>query len=195
MRNVFSTKKIFHHKFFIQICQDVQSSTERDDCTIVFTVDLVFCVDKSLWIVANLIRSHDFFPHHKWVIIRRLANSRHAFIWLFLSDGIFCVILLFKSVTHSILHIVDQGNFNLFYIRDMKHKTNFLWDANTKFVLSSLSPCLVTPMLQIAIKHLKVSLFARFLRGVAFLCPCKMQFFSAHFTATVPPLSTSLVWF
>jgi len=53
--------------------------------------------------------------------------------------------------------------------------------------MSSLSPRPPIQMLQIAIKHLKVSLFVCFLRGVPFLCPWKMSFFSARFTTRASP--------
>ncbi len=54
--------------------------------------------------------------------------------------------------------------------RQKKWKMSVLVEFEVFTKMSSLSPLLAISMLQIVIKHLKWSLFVRFLRGVPFLC-------------------------
>ncbi len=64
---------------------------------------------------------------------------------------------------HHTLYVTCAGKESKFWATGVKK-----WEVFSK--ISPLSPRLVIPVLQIIVKHLKVCLFVRFLRGVCVLC-------------------------
>ncbi len=82
--------------------------------------------------------------------------------------------------SHTNTHICDlcwqnesecaRTNLLLYRQKNKKWKMSVLVEFEVFTKISSLSPLLAIPMLQIVIKHLKWSLFVCFLRGVPFLC-------------------------
>ncbi len=80
----------------------------------------------------------------------------------------------YKQARQTCIYVTRAGKMSqkshglILSYRQKKFKMSVLVEFEVFTKMSSLSPLLAIPMLQIVIKHLKWSLFVRFLRGVPF---------------------------